>query len=189
MTITKADKKAAGRNNIEETRMVEAEQPRNFIHKGNKDYYGGGLMILIGLGATYQGIGYQVGELTQMGPGFFPVALGILLALVGAIIVLGAMRGARRGLTASSRPQEKEEYLRPEWKGWICITLSIVAFIALGKYGGLLPATFAVVFIAAMGDRQNTVKNACCLALGMVVVCLVVFSWALKLQFPLFRWG
>jgi hypothetical protein len=152
----------------------------SLINKYNKDYYGGGLMMLLGLGAVLQGMTYQVGTLSRMGPGFFPVALGGLLALTGALIALTA-KGAV--------PEADEKVLPPEWRGWICISLSIVAFVVLGTYGGLLPATFAVVFIAAMGDRQNTVKSALLLSLSMVVVAVVVFWWALQIQFPLFRWG
>jgi hypothetical protein len=77
----------------------------------------------------------------------------------------------------------------PEWRGWFCIGASIVAFVALGKYGGLLPATFAIVFISALGDRQNTVASVAVLALACAVVCVVVFWWALQIQFPLFQWG
>ncbi|HEY4072153.1 MAG TPA: tripartite tricarboxylate transporter TctB family protein [Herbaspirillum sp.] len=160
--------------------MSDVQQQKGFMNRANKDYYGGGLMIFIGLGAALQGVTYKVGALTEMGPGFFPVALGTLLVLAGLIIVAGAKRAI---------PEVREERLPPEWKGWICISLSIVAFIVLGKYGGLIPATFAVVFISALGDRQNTFKNALILALAMVVVCVVVFFWALKLQFPLFQWG
>lgn len=64
-----------------------------------------------------------------------------------------------------------------------------MAFILLGKYGGLVPATFALVFIAAMGDRQHTVRSAALLAVGVTILGIAVFSWALQLQFPLFRWG
>ena len=35
-----------------------------------------------------------------------------------------------------------------------------MTFILLGKYGGLVPATFALVFISAMGDRQHTPRSA-----------------------------
>jgi hypothetical protein len=159
---------------------MDNNHPHSFINKYNKDYYGGALMMLIGLAVAWQGTSYDVGSLVRMGPGFFPVALGVLLILTGAAIAL----------TAKGRiPEGEEEALPPEWRGWICITLSIVAFIVLGTYGGLLPATFAVVFIAALGDRQNTVKSALLLSLAMVAVCLVVFWWGLKLQFPLFQWG
>jgi hypothetical protein len=154
----------------------------SFINKYNKDYYGGGLMMLIGLGAAFQGKSYKIGSLIQMGSGFFPVALGLLLALVGAAIALSAKRPA-------AISQEPEKHLPPEWRGWICIALSIVAFVVLGQYGGLMPATFAIVFISALGDRQNNVKTAIVLALAMCAICAVVFWWALDVSFPLFRWG
>lgn len=150
------------------------------INPYHKDYYGGGLMLLIGLGAVMQGLTYRVGSLSKMGPGFFPVALGVLLALTGAVIAATAHRGV---------VIDKDADKPPEWRGWFCITGSIMAFIALGKYGGLIPATFAIVFISALGDRQNTVKKAFFLAVAMVAICVLVFWWALHMQFPLFRWG
>jgi hypothetical protein len=153
---------------------------KTFLEKYNKDYCGGALMILLGVGVLLQGRTYKVGTLSKMGPGFFPVALGVLLALIGAAIVLTAKGDIALG---------EEKQLVPEWRGWICITLSIVAFVVLGKYGGLLPASFAIVFISAMGDRQNTLKSAFILSVAIVAVCVAVFWWALQIQFPLFQWG
>jgi hypothetical protein len=143
------------------------------------DYYGGALMLLIGLGAAYVGVGYGTGDLRQMGPGFFPVAVGLVLAAMGVLIALGARRQ-----TAADAPAPP-----PEWRGWACIVLGVIAFIVVGQYGGLMPATFAVVFVSALGDRDNTVVGAAVLALAMCGVCAAVFWWALQLQFPLFAWG
>jgi hypothetical protein len=155
-------------------------QMSRFINNYNKDYYGGGLMVLLGLGVVFQSSTYEVGTLSKMGAGFFPGVLGILLALTGVSIALTA-RGAI--------PSSNEEPLPPEWRGWICIILSIVAFVVLGKYGGLVPASFAITFISAMGDRQNTIKNALILSLAMVALSIGIFWWALQMQFPLFQWG
>ena len=153
---------------------------QGFINKYNKDYYGGALMLALGLGATFQGMTYQVGTLSHMGPGFFPTSLGAILAVIGAILIV----------TAKSSISEAEDvYQPPEWRGWICIVSSLVAFVVFGVYGGLLPATFAVVFISALGDRNNTVTQAFLLAVALTVVGVVVFWWALQMQFPLFRWG
>jgi ABC-type Na+ efflux pump permease subunit len=132
------------------------------------------------VGAIYKGLDYQVGTLTRMGPGYFPVAVGTVLAAMGIIIALGARR---------QKSAAKDEGHAPEWRGWSCIILASIAFIVLGHYGGLVPASFAVVFIAALGDRQNTFKSALLLALAMVAVSIIIFSWALQLQLPLFRWG
>jgi hypothetical protein len=145
----------------------------------NKDYYGGGLMILIGLAAVYVGSRYQFGTLARMGPGFFPTAVGVILALVGLAIALSASPTA---VEAGALPAF-------DWRAWSGIIGGTVAFIVLGEYGGLVPATFAIVFISAMGDRNNTLKHAFWLAAGMVAIAVVVFWWALQMQFDLFRWG
>jgi hypothetical protein len=150
-----------------------------FTTKFPKDYYAGGLMFLIGVAAAIQSVHYSIGTLTEMGSGFFPAALGAILALLGLAILLRARRPA---FATEGRPA-------PEWRGWLCILASIVAFVVLGEYGGLVPATFAIVFIAALGDRANSWKDALFLALAMAAVAVVVFWWALSLQFPLFQWG
>jgi Tripartite tricarboxylate transporter TctB family len=155
---------------------------------GKLDYLGGALMVLLGLGAVILAKGYQIGSLTNMGPGFFPVAVGVILALSGCVMLLQAAqatrvaaRSARRATQAPRRPAE--------WRGWTCILVSIAAFVVLGTYGGLLPATFAIVFIAALGDRQNSLMSAASLAVAMTLVAWLVFWWALQVSFPLFTWG
>ena len=140
----------------------------------------GALVGIIGAAAALQGRSYPIGTLSQMGPGFFPVTLGIILAVVGAILFAIASVSADAG-APERRPME--------WRGWGCIALAIVAFAVLGNYGGLLPATFASVFIAAMGDRRNGLLRSFVLAAGMVIVCMAVFWWALQVELPLSQWG
>jgi hypothetical protein len=153
---------------------------KRWINQSNRDYYAGALMFALGVGAILEGRKYSMGTLSRMGPGYFPVSLGVILALVGAAIAITARFAQHEG---------EEKVLPPEWRGWFCICLSIIAFVGLGKYGGLVPATFAIVFISALGDRQNTIKSALVLAGAIVVVCMIVFWWALQMQFPLFGWG
>lgn len=145
-----------------------------------KDLIGGGLMLLLGIGAAVQASQYHIGSLQEMGPGYVPLALGIILAVTGALILLTGLR------TAAIAPAVK---LRPEWRGWFCICASMVVFAVVGRFGGLLPAAFACVFVAALGDRGNTLLAALMLAATMTVVCLIVFWWLLKVQLPLFGWA
>ncbi len=144
-----------------------------------RDYYGGALMILIGAGAALGGLRYRIGTPGNMGPGFFPAAVGALLALIGLAIAL----------TAGLGPGEEGARILPDWRGWGCIIGGTLAFVVLGQYGGLVPATFAIVFISALGDRTNSIRQAFWLAGAMVAISIVVFWWALQLQLPLFGWG
>lgn len=137
-------------------------------------------MVALGIGAMLQGRTYQIGTLSAMGPGFFPVSLGAILTLTGMTIALNAKAG-EGGAEHDRRPAQ--------WRAWFLIALSIVAFVVLGKYFGLVPATFAIVFISAFADRQNTWKSALVLAVAIVIMCALVFWWGLQLQFPLFKWG
>ena len=163
------------------TELIRIGKTRNLRERSiNKDYYGGVLIIIIGLGAVFGGMSYQIGTLSEMGPGFFPAAVGTLMVLTGAII---AAEGLRRKTVATDHDPP------PEWRGWLCIVGGIVAFIVLGEYGGLLPATLGIVFISALGDRQNTVKNAAALAVAGCMVSTIIFWWMLQLQFPLLRWS
>jgi hypothetical protein len=118
-----------------------------------------------------------------MGAGFIPVVLGILMTAVGLLI----------GVLAKARtPEEiKEQALPdpPDLRGGLCILAAVGVFVLLGAYGGLVPATFASVFIAAMGDRQNTWKSAAVLGGVMVVFGVIVFHYGLRVQLPLFAWG
>jgi hypothetical protein len=109
------------------------------------------------------------------------VALGVILTLVGAGIALtpGNRIATPGGIWGRL----------PEPRAWILILGSIAAFVVVGRYGGLLPATAAVVFISAFADRKNSLLNAVLLTAAMILICVVVFWWALKLQFPLFQWG
>ena len=157
--------------------------------KLSKDHFGAALLILMGSGVVIEASRYPFGSLTQMGPGFIPTVLGVLLMLVGLAIGLTARsqeKSSRIGRPSSRRPEHAN---RAEWRGWICIVAGVLAFVLFGHYGGLAPATFASVFIAALGERRNSVKDAALLALGITIAGTLIFSWALHLQLPLFTWG
>ena len=148
-----------------------------------KDYYGGALMILIGLATVVASTNYHIGELARMGPGYFPCAVGVLMAITGVLIAISADDNAESTVAVG------HSHGVPDMRGAICIVVATLAFLFLGEYTGLLPATFAIVFISALGDRMNTVKQAFILSLGMCAIAIVVFWWLLQLQIPLLKWG
>ena len=154
----------------------------------SKDHYAGALMIAIGLGVLGIGAGYHVGNLNRMGAGYIPVVLGVLMIAIGIVIAATAARVAGP-VAAAGGGHGLDRRAGPQWRGWLCIIGGVAAFVVIGQYGGMLPATFAAVFVAAMGDRDNTPKTAAALAALMAVFALVIFHFGLKVQLPLFGWG
>lgn len=153
------------------------------IDEKRRDYYAGGLLFLMGASTAYIGSTYQIGTLTRMGPGFFPVCLGVLMAFMGVLVALSA----RAANAAGPGDIHHGVQLHPDWRGWTCIGGSVIAFILLAQYAGLLPATFSCVFIAACGDRTSTLKGSLALATGITIFALVLFSYFLRVQIPVIR--
>lgn len=143
----------------------------------NKDRTGAMLVTLLGAAVALQGSQYRIGHLTHMGAGFMPVVYGVLMAGVGVLL----------GLTARREPDDKGG--PAQWRGWLCIVAGVCAFVLFGHYGGMAPATFAAVFISAMGDRENSVRDAALLAAALVVTGWLIFIVGLGMPFPLFGWG
>ena len=155
-------------------------------HAGHnrRDFWAGGLMVAVGIGAVLEAWTYDVGSLSDMGPGFLPVVLGAVLILIGVLIAAGL---SIAGDSADAEPGHVAA-ASFDWRGGGAIILGVVAFIALGAYVGLVPAIFGCVLIAALGDRTSTWAGAAVLALSVTVLGTLLFSYLLKVPFPLFRW-
>ena len=158
------------------------------MNKLTKDRLGGALLLATGAAAVVAGVGYGMGTLRADG-------LGLLSG--GAGRAAGADRRrccwrpprARAGrATLAAAPAETAHLAGPvvQWRGWLCILGGALAFVVLGQHGGLVPASFVSVFVAALGDRNNSVRDAALLAALMTLLGVVVFHYGLHLLLPLF---
>jgi len=150
---------------------------RALVHK--RDFYAGLMLIFFGCVAIIGARQNPFGTLMHMGPGFFPTMLGFILIGIGILV----------GLMSFEALHEPDRILpeRPEWVGWACILAGPLLFMIFGEYGGMAPGTFACVFVAAMGDRTATWKSSLLLALGVTFFGCLLFSYVLKIPFPIFR--
>lgn len=157
------------------------------IFSRKRDLWGGAFIALCGALTLFEATTYNIGELARMGPGYFPMLVGCFLVALGILIPLSPDPD-------EIQEEQLEEQLpqptrRERLRGMACIAAGIALFIVIGQYLGFLPATFALVFVSALGDTSNTYKSAAILAAAMTLFGAVVFSWALRLQFPMLRWG
>lgn len=138
-------------------------------------------MILFGLVMALKGSGYGIGTLAHVGSGFFPTVLGVILVALGIAIAA----------PAAYMPESEDEDIlpdRPEWLAWACILASPLAFMLFGSHFGMIPGTFACVFVAAMGDREATLKRAIALSAVVTVFGTALFSLVLRIPMPIFQW-
>ena len=147
-----------------------------------RDFYAGLLVLAIGLAVIAGAIAYSIGTLFDMGPGYFPLLVGSATAASGLLLIASAVVGVRRGGTI--RAEGGGRHL-PDLRGGACIVAAILAFVVMLPLG-FVPAAFVCVFVAAMGDRGMRVGVALILSAVVTVVSVLLFSYGLQLQLPLF---
>jgi len=149
-------------------------------------YYSAAFVLFIGAFTALGSLQYQMGTLARMGPGYFPLLLGGLLAALGLLIAVTP--DSPDEIRADAEQEPLRVILKRHLRPWSAVVGGMLAFIVLGKTGGLVPATFALIFIAALGDASNSLKAGFWLAVGVTAFAVIAFHYGLRLQFPLFAW-
>ena len=150
--------------------------------KSQKDFFSGLMFMGVGLAFAWGATTYSVGQGARMGPGYFPLYLGVLMAILGAAItfsslVVESVGGDKVGKWA--------------WKPLFFIILANLLFgvllAGLPSVGipamGLIVAIYVLTFVASMAETGWRVKNTFILATILAAGSYVAFVMALKLQF------
>ena len=133
------------------------------------------MFVVIGLGFALGAMTYGIGSANQMGPGSFPLVLGLSLAGLGAFI-------AARGLADG----EEGPIGTVPWRAVALLVGAVIVFGLTVRSLGLAPATFLAAFMSALASRRTTLPIAVVIAVGLTVVSVLVFVFALSLRLPLF---
>ena len=128
-----------------------------------QDFWAGILFIVFGGLALWFGRTYAIGTLNKMGPGFLPVALSIGLLGIGALLVLRAL--------AIDGPAIEKSQMLPQ----LFILAAIVVFALTIERLGLALAVGAVTITASLANRSMHWFETIALAVGLAVLCVVLF--------------
>ncbi len=141
----------------------------------SQDLLRGLLFTFLGLGAVWMGRGYGIGSSTAMGPGYFAVLVGGLLALMGLMDVSRGLVGQGKSMTRL--------HIWP----MSCLALGVVGFGLLIDEQGLLPALFVLVACSiAAGKRVRWLEAVAILVvLAFLSGSLYVFGLGLPLSYLL----
>ena len=151
--------------------------------KSQKDFFSGLMFMAIGVAFAWGATTYTVGEGARMGPGYFPLMLGVLMAILGAAVTFKALVVESVG---------GDKIGKWAWKPLIFVILANLSFGALlaGVPSlkipafGLIVAIYALTFIASMAESGWKVKNTFVLATVLAIGSYIAFVVVLKLQFP-----
>jgi hypothetical protein len=138
-----------------------------------RDLAAGAAFIVIGLAFGVNAwLDLRIGQANAMGPGYFPVMLGLILVGLGAAIAYSAMG------------QASEAFGYVSWRGVGLITLAIVFFALTVRGLGMAPALIGATLMGGLASGRLSLRGALALAVGLSAFCVAVFIYAMRLPFP-----
>lgn len=151
--------------------------------KSQKDFFAGLMFAAVGVGFAVGATNYTVGQASRMGPGYFPLILGIILAILGSLISLNSL---------ASKAPDGDKIGKWAWKPLVFVLGANLVFgLLLGGLPsigfpsfGLIAAIYALVFIASMASGENSYKEIFILASVLAAGSYLAFVKLLGLQFP-----
>ena len=151
--------------------------------KSQKDFYSGLMFMLIGGAFAWGATNYSVGTGARMGPGYFPLLLGIVLAVLGAGILFYSL---------VEHTEDGEPVGKFAWRPIVYVLGANIVFgillAGLPKFGipamGLIMAIYALVIIASLAGDHFVLRDVLILATILSAGSYLAFIVLLKLQMP-----
>jgi hypothetical protein len=151
--------------------------------KSQQDFFSGLMFTLVGGAFAWGATNYSIGTGARMGPGYFPLLLGIFLAVLGAFITFYSL---------VEHTEDGEPIGKFAWKPIVYILGSNVVFgillAGLPKFGvppmGLIAGIYALIIIAGKAGDTFSLKESLILATILSVGSYLAFIMLLKLQMP-----
>jgi hypothetical protein len=136
--------------------------------KSQKDFWSGLMFVATGLGFAVGATNYSFGTSARPGPGYFPFGLGVLLAVLGAVVLF-------KSLTIETEGGDPVGAI--PWKPMCLIVLGVVAFgLALPRLGMIISLPILIMIASLAGDEfslKEVIVN---------IVILTVGSWAIFIK-------
>jgi hypothetical protein len=144
--------------------------------KSQKDFWSGLMFVAVGLGFAWGATNYSFGSSARPGPAYFPFGLGVLMAIMGALVWFSSI---------TVETEDGDPIGSIAWKPLVIITGSVVMFgFLLPKLGLLISLPLLIIVSALAGDEfhwKDSVISVVVLTLGS----WLIFIKGLNLVLPL----
>jgi hypothetical protein len=142
--------------------------------RAEKDFWSGVMFLGFAAVAVVTARGYSMGSGGKMGPGYFPMLLGIALAGLAMLLV------------GRSLAFEGTRVTRLQGRPTLMIVLGVILFGIMIPYLGLVIALATVTAVSAFATRESRPLEVAALAAVLAAFSVGIFVYALRL--PLTIW-
>ncbi|WP_319518482.1 tripartite tricarboxylate transporter TctB family protein [uncultured Martelella sp.] len=141
----------------------------------------GGIMILIGAFVLLDVSGMRLGTPTRMGPGFYPMLIGIACIILGLMI---AILEAHAHLEPDSTLTDRGVAV---WRSRVFVPLSMLVFALLLRPAGLAPASVGLICVACLAAPHFSLARLIGLIVVTPLLAWFIFVLCLGLPFEMIR--
>jgi Tripartite tricarboxylate transporter TctB family len=147
--------------------------------KNQRDFWSGLMFIAVGIAFAVGATNYSMGSSARPGPGYFPLILSVIMALLGAIVLF-------KSLTIETNDGEPVGEFA--WRPLFVIVGSIVFFgLALPRLGLLITVPVLIVLVST-ASNEFRLKGVLANAAVLTISSWAIFIAGLKLTLPMYPW-
>jgi len=144
--------------------------------KSQKDFWSGLMFVTIGIAFAWGATNYSFGSSARPGPGYFPFGLGILLAVLGAVVLFDSL---------VIETEDGEPIGAWGWKPMFLIVFSVALFgFILPRLGMIVSLPILIVVASLAGDEFHW-KDAIISIVVLTLGSWLIFIKGLNLVIPL----
>ena len=144
--------------------------------KSQKDFWSGLMFVVVGIGFAWGATNYSFGASARPGPGYFPFGLGILMAILGAVVLFQAL---------TIETETGDPIGAWAWKPLAIVVGAVAAFGWLLPHMGMVIALPLLVIISAAASDEFRLREALINAIVLTVFSWLIFIKGLSLVIPL----
>lgn len=141
--------------------------------RNQEEFWSGLMFVAFGVIVLVLCRDYPTASIKNMGPGFFPRYLGIILTVLGAIITLTSLKTDGKKIKPFA------------WRPMVFLSLAFIAFAWAIDVIGFVLALLMLIFLSALANNEFRFKQVTILSIVLTVGCWALFIVGLKLPFPL----
>ena len=143
--------------------------------KSERDFWSGLMFLVVGIAFAWGATSYSFGSSAKPGPGYFPFGLGVILALLGAVVLFKALTIETDG---------GDPIGAIAWKPLVVVLVAVAAFGVLLPRFGLVLTMPILIFVSAWASDEFSPKEAVISAVVLTLASWLIFVKGLGLTIP-----
>ena len=144
--------------------------------KSQRDFFSGLMFLVVGIVFAIGATNYSMGTSARPGPGYFPLILSVLMAILGSVVLFKA-------LTIETEGGDPVGSIA--WRPLIVIVVAISVFgAALPRLGMVITVPLLIIIVSFAGGEFRW-KGVVANSVVLTAFAWLVFVYGLKLTIPM----